>query len=164
METEARNASDEKLSLVSALEHVKSSLESAWGTWRVEWGEVNRLQRIHTSGTEEQFSDTKPSLPVAGAPTFTGTIFTFGTRSAPGQRRSYGIVGDTYVSVVEFGKKPKAQSLLVFGESANPESPHFFDQAKLYSEQKFKPAWFELRDVMRHTERIYHPGGFTRTN
>lgn len=81
---------------------------------------------------------------VAVAPTFTGTIFTFGARWAPGQSRWYGTVGDTYVSVVEFGKKPRTLSQLVFGESADAKSPHFFDQASLYSKQQFKPAWFEL--------------------
>ena len=75
----------------------------------------------------------------------------------PGQKRSYGTVGDTYVSVVEFSNKPQARSLLVFGESADPQSPHFFDQAKLYSEQRFKPAWFELNEIKTHKESVYHP-------
>lgn len=93
-----------------------------------------------------------------GAPTFTGTIFTFGARQAPGQKRWYGTVGDTYVSVVEFSRKPRTASLLVFGESADPASPHYFDQAKLYSGQRFKPAWFERGEIKKHTERKYHPG------
>lgn len=113
-----RNDANNPYLLVAALEQAKSGLEGVHGTWRVPWGEVNRLQRVHTSGTEEPFSDDKPSVPVAGAPTFTGTILTFGARAVPGQKRWYGTVGDTYVSVVEFGKKPVARSLLVFGETA----------------------------------------------
>ncbi|HXJ41395.1 MAG TPA: penicillin acylase family protein, partial [Bryobacteraceae bacterium] len=144
--------------LVTALEQARAELEAAHWTWRIAWGEVNRLQRIHSSGTEEAFSDDKPSVPVAGAPTFTGTVLTFGARSVPGQKRFYGTVGDTYVAVVEFGKKPSARSLLVFGESADPKSPHFFDQAPLYSRQEFKPAWFELAEIRKHLESAYHPG------
>jgi len=143
---------------ITALEQTKAGLENAFGTWRVAWGEINRLQRVHTSGTQEPFSDEKPSLPVPGAPSFTGTIFTFGTRFAPGGKRSYGTVGDTYVAVVEFGRKPAARSLLVFGQSANPDSPHFFDQAALYSTQQFKPAWFELAEIKQHVEKVYQPG------
>jgi acyl-homoserine-lactone acylase len=150
METLARTTSQ-----IAALEQVKTALESAFGTWKVAWGEVNRLQRIHTSGTQEQFSDARPSVPVPGAPTFTGTIFTFGTREAPGQKRMYGTVGDTYVSVVEFGRKADAHSLLVLGESADPASPHYFDQAELYSTQRFKPALLDLREIKKHVERKY---------
>ena len=114
-------------------------------------------QFVHTSGTQEPFGDDKPSVPVPGAPTFTGTIFTFGTRAVPGQKRQYGTVGDTYISVVDFGKRPDARSLLVMGESADPQSKHFFDQAPLYSTQQFKPAWFDLREIRTHLERSYHP-------
>ena len=85
----------------------------------------------------------------------TGTIFTFGTREAPGQKRMYGTVGDTYVSVVEFAKKPVARSLLVLGESADPQSKHYFDQAELYSTGQFKPAWFDLGTIRKHVERKY---------
>ena len=98
---------DRPYALIEALEKVKADLEAAFGTWRVPWGDVNRLQRVHTSGTQEPFRDDRPSVPVPGAPSFTGTIFTFGTREAPGQKRMYGTVGDTYVSVVEFGKNPR---------------------------------------------------------
>ena len=51
----------------AALEQVIARLERDWGTQRVPWGEINRLQRIHTSGDGE-FDDVRPSLPVAGAP------------------------------------------------------------------------------------------------
>ena len=94
---------------------------------------------------------------VPGAPTFTGTIFTFGTRAVPGQKRQYGTVGDSYVAVVEFARWPQARSLLVNGQSADPASPHFFDQAPLYSTQQFKPAWFTLPEIRKHLERKYRP-------
>jgi penicillin amidase len=157
LETRARANSGVPDALVAALEKVKSELETTFGTWRVAWGDVNRLQRVHTSGTLEPFRDDRPSLPVPGAPTFTGTIFTFGTRESPGQKRQYGTVGDTYISVVEFGKKLQARSLLVFGQSADPESPHYFDQAVLYSTQRFKPAWFELSEIKHHSKQKYRP-------
>ncbi len=142
---------------LAGLEHVRDTLTKEWGTWRVAWGELNRLQRIHTSGTEQAFSDHRPSVPVAGAPSSTGTIFTFGARPVAGQKRLYGTVGNTYIAVVDFGKQVRAGSLLVFGESADPASAHFFDQAKLYSEQRFKTALLNWKEIRRQAERRYHP-------
>ena len=143
--------------MVGDLERVRASLEATWGTWHVPWGEVNRLQRVHSSGTAEPFSDARPSVAVPGAPSFSGTVFTFGTREVADQKRWYGVVGDTYVSVVEFAKEPVARSLLVNGQSADAASPHYTDQAPLYSAGTFKEAWFKLGEIRRHTERRYRP-------
>jgi acyl-homoserine-lactone acylase len=67
------------------------------------------------------------------------------------------MLGDSYVSVVEFGEQVVARSLQVSGQSADPASPHFFDQAGLYSEGRFKTAWFDRAEVEAHAERVYRP-------
>ena len=142
---------------IRKLENVMRDLERDFGTWRVAWGEINRLQRTGTSG-QEPFSDERPSLPVPGATSQLGVIFTFNAPPAKGQKRRYGVSGNSYVSVVEFGPKVQARSILVFGQSADPKSPHFFDQAPLYAKGQFKPAWFTLKEIKARTERAYHPG------
>ncbi len=142
----------------AAFERVLDDLQSDFGKWQIIWGEINRLQRIHTSGTFEKFDDTKPSVPVPGASGLAGTLFTFNTRRDAGQKRRYGTGGNSYLAIVEFAPRVRARSLLVFGEIANPKSPHFFDQAELYSTKRYKPAWFDLKEIKRNLERSYRPG------
>jgi acyl-homoserine-lactone acylase len=145
----------EGVTRTGALEKVVADLRRNFGTWHVPWGEINRLQRI--SG-EETFSDAKPSLPTSGGVPELGIVFAFWTDTVKDQKRMYGYYGDTYVSVVEFGPKISARSVSVYGESGDPNSPHYFDQAPLYAHGKFKPAWFTLSEIKAHLERAYHPG------
>lgn len=118
--------SENQQARLRALEAVMGDLEKTFGSWRVAWGEINRLQRVHTSG-DEPFSDERQSWPVAGGPGATGVVFTYNARAEKGQKRRYGTSGNTFVSVVEFGKQLRARSILVFGQSADLKSPHHTD-------------------------------------
>ena len=142
---------------VTALERAMAELEADWDDWRVPWGELNRLQRNHSSG-EEAFSDDRPSIAIPGAPGWTGPMFTFSAVPADGQRRRYGVHGNSYVAVVSFGPQVEARSLHVFGANADPESPHHFDQAPRYAAGDYKPAWMSLEDVQENAVRSYRPG------
>jgi len=141
---------------VDALKQVVNDLTSSFGTWRVAWGDLNRLER-RQSGGAEAFRDDVRSLPVAGAPGDLGIVFNFYARPEQGQKRRYGVAGHSFISVVEFGAEVKARSILVFGENSEPASKHYFDQSELYARQEFKPAYFSLSEIKAHAEKTYHP-------
>jgi acyl-homoserine-lactone acylase len=139
---------------VTALETAMTHLETTHGSWQVAWGDVNRLQRRHTAG-RQPFDDDAESLPVAGGPGDPfGMIFNFYARPERGRQRMYGIAGHSFVSVVEFGSTPRARSILVFGTGADPESPHHFDQARLFARQEYKPAWFTPEEVRANATSV----------
>lgn len=144
-----------------ALVTAAGKLVALHGDWKVKWGDVKRMQRIANvaDGSKAPFDDTQPSIPVPGVNGPLGVAFnTYYTAMTPERKKAYGTTGASFAAVYEFGKTVKAMSILQFGESSDPKSPHFFDQAQLYSRQRFKPAWFEWKDVLAHTERKYHPG------
>ena len=145
-----------------ALEAAMGDLDKQFGTWKVSWGEVNRLQRVHGSLIDMQgagkFRDDHPSLPIAGAPGTVGIVFNFYSRPQVGQKRRYGVAGHSLVGVVELAPKSKACTVLVFGQSGNPDSPHWFDQAPLFARQEFKPCCFHEEEVKAASQKQYHPG------
>ncbi|HQR42121.1 MAG TPA: penicillin acylase family protein, partial [Gemmatales bacterium] len=72
-----------------ALEATLDDLQKNHGTWKVQWGEINRLQRLHGSMIDltgkGAFRDDQPSLPVAGCPGPLGIVFNFYTFPQAGQ-------------------------------------------------------------------------------
>ncbi|MDQ4121379.1 MAG: penicillin acylase family protein [Acidobacteriota bacterium] len=143
--------------LVSALQDALKKLESDFGTLRTKWGEVNRLQRRDES-RDESFQDNRPSIAVPGFLGWYGAVFTFYADDVKGQKRRYGVAGNSYVSVVEFAPKVRGFSIHVFGASGDPQSPHYMDQSPLYARGEFKPAWLALEDIKANLERAYRPG------
>ena len=132
-------------------------LENDFGTWEIPWGEVNRYQRIN-GDIRQAFDDTKPSIPIGFASGRWGALAAYGARYTNNTKKIYGTRGNSFVAVVEFGEKVKAKSILAGGQSGDPASPHFNDQAQRYADIQFKEVPFYKEDVLRRAEETYHPG------
>lgn len=143
--------------LAGTLLSVVNELKGKYGSWKTSWGTINRYQRL-TGNLRETYDDNKPSLPVGMAASTWGCLPSFVSRYNNGLKKRYGYNGNSFVCAVEFGKKIKAKSLLTGGESGNPASKHFADQAEMYTKGLFKDVLFYKEDVMKHMERKYHPG------
>jgi len=70
----------------------------------------------------------------------------------------YGTGGNSFVAVVEFGHRLKAKSMLAGGQSGDPSSPHFADQAQHYADKQFKEVAFYREDVEKRADETYRPG------
>jgi acyl-homoserine-lactone acylase len=62
-----------------------------------------------------------------------GALASYGANSY-NTKRLYGTSGNSFVAVVEFGDKVKAKTILAGGQSGDPNSPHFNDQAQRYAD------------------------------
>ena len=132
-------------------------LETDYGQWDMPWGEVNRYQRI-TGDIEHPFDDDAPSLPIGMASGNWGALASYGARRFPGTKKLYGRSGNSFVAVVEFGDRVTAKSMLAGGQSGDPDSPHFDDQAQRYADVQFKDVAYYREDVEARARRAYHPG------
>lgn len=141
--------------LLPLLETVKE-LNKKFGRWQIAWGELNRFQRI-TNSLAPTYSDAQPSLPVGFASSTWGMLPSYTSRYFNTNKR-YGVNGNSFICAVEFGEKIKAKSLLAGGQSGDPASKHFKDQAEMYTKGKFKEVLFYKEDVEKNAERTYHPG------
>jgi acyl-homoserine lactone acylase PvdQ len=131
-----------------------SNLQKRYGTWNVQWGDINRYQRPVDGVT---FCDSLPSLPVSLTSSLFGQLPSFQSRTMNTQKR-YGYSGNSFIAAIEFGKRIKAKTIITGGESFDAASKHFTDQAIGYINGKFKDVLFYKNDVLRHAEKTYHPG------
>jgi acyl-homoserine-lactone acylase len=142
--------------LLQSLSNASDKLAADIGTWKTPWGDINRFQRL-TGDIVQPFSDTQPSIPVGFTSSLWGSLASFGARAYPGTKKWYGTSGNSFVAVVEFGEKVHARAVTAGGESGDPVSRHFNDQAQRYSIGNLRDVYFYRSELQGHIEREYHP-------
>lgn len=142
---------------LAALAEASDRLTTDFGSWKTPWGQINRFQR-NDGAIVQTFDDAKPSLPVAFTSAQWGSLASFGAKRWPGTKKYYGTLGNSFVAVVEFGDKVRARAISAGGESGDPSSPHFNDQAGRYVIGNLRDVYFYPEDVKAHAVRTYRPG------
>jgi acyl-homoserine lactone acylase PvdQ len=143
--------------MLEALTRASDKLAADFRNWRTTWGEINRFQRL-TGDIAHPFSDAAPSIPVGFTSGNWGSLASFGAAPTSRTRKWYGTSGNSFVAVVEFGKKVRARAVTAGGESGDPKSPHFNDQAVRYAKGDLREVYFYPTQLKGHVERKYIPG------
>jgi acyl-homoserine lactone acylase PvdQ len=143
--------------LLASLSAAADRLAADFGSWKTPWGEINRFQRL-TDDLVHPFTDSGPSIPVGFTSGNWGSIASFGARPFNGSKKWYGTSGNSFVAVVEFGPQVKAIAVTAGGESGNPASKHFNDQAERYATGNLREVYFYPSQLKGHTEKVYKPG------
>jgi acyl-homoserine-lactone acylase len=142
---------------LEALAAAVARLEQDFGRWDTPWGQINRFQRL-TGDIAHPFRDAGPSIPVGFSSARWGSLASFGAAPRGGSKRWYGTSGNSFVAVVEFGPRVRARAVSAGGESGNPASKHFNDQAERYATGNLRDVYFYPDQLRGHTERTYRPG------
>jgi acyl-homoserine-lactone acylase len=144
-------------SLAAAVEQ----LTRDFGSFKIAWGEINRFQRVN-GDIVQPFDDAKPSIAVPFTSARWGSLASFGAKALPTTKKLYGTAGNSFVAVVEFGDRVRARAVTAGGESGDPASKHFVDQAERYAAGKLREVYFYPDQLRGHTERVYRPGDEAR--
>ena len=115
-------------------------LNAHFQTIEVPWGEVHRLKR------------SEKEIPIGGAPRALSALW-----MADGELSEGRIIcgfGSSFTMLVRLKDDDhvEAFSLVPYGSSEIPSSPHYADQMELKSRGELKKAWYYRQDVLDHAE------------
>jgi len=130
---------DQKLA-VDLLVKAAGTVQKKYGSLSVAWGDVFRFRMYGLD------------YPANGGPGDYG-IFRTIYYADDNDNKKRAIAGETYVAVIEFGKKIKAQLLLSYGNATQPGNKHLGDQLQMLSEKKLRSALLEQTDILKNLER-----------
>jgi acyl-homoserine-lactone acylase len=132
---------DEQKRAIEALKGAIDRLEKRFKKADIPWGEINVVDR---GGV----------FPLEGADTFYDPLHVDeGQEAADG--RIHCNDGWGHLMIIKEGESKEIWSLLPYGQSENPKSPHYNDQAKLHSEHKVKRFWFSPTEILQHVESVW---------
>ena len=131
-----------KLLIYTCLKDAKKHLLKHFKTTSIRLGDFQKLVR----GDKE--------LPIFGLPDVVTAM--------RGSAQKNGTIkinhGESYIALIRFGKnKTNVESIICYGSSNHPDSPHYSDQMEMYRRFDTKPMHFDRENVIKDARRIYHP-------
>jgi acyl-homoserine-lactone acylase len=130
---------------VQAFSAALDEVTRLYGRADVTWGETHRIRK----GTVD--------LPVSGGPGTSGCFRVLDFRKDT-DGKMVANTGDSWVFAVEFSQPPKAYTVVAYSQSDVEGSPHFADQAPLFSAGKMKRAAFTDAEIADQLIKTYKPG------
>ncbi len=128
--------------IVQALRNSKRYLLNHFKTTEVKLGDYQKLIR----GNKE--------LPIFGLPDVITAM-----SSKPYKDGKVKVVsGESYIELVRFTSKgPEIESVISYGSSDHPDSPHYDDQMEMYAGFRTKKMTLNKESVYENAKSIYHP-------
>lgn len=144
--------------LISYFDLAVKELEQQFGTWKVPYKNLIRVQR--TPEYAYSFDPEIPSYPTSGNGSWFGTMFCMGFAYYDGENLVRKVEeGNSFVAHIEFTPEgPIANSLLSYGNSSRQDSPHYNDQTEMFARGKMKKVNFTMEDIRNNLETQYRPG------
>lgn len=129
--------------LVASLRAVDAYLRGTYGRPNVALGEMQRHRRGEVD------------LPVAGGPDVLAAMYA----SPDEDGRFASQVGDGFIQFVKYGPEgPELiETIVPYGSSARPDSPHYTDQMQQYVRQERKVMTLDMEQVRTQARRSYSP-------
>ena len=134
---------DAQETLVQALAQAAQELQQRFGRLDVPWGQVYRARRG------------QQSWPIDGVAEWADLVTLRAVHGEPDEHGiSYGDSGQSCTTVVMLQQGDvRSYSVVPYGQSEDPDSPHYTDQGRLlFQERKLKDSWFGRERLEGHVE------------
>ena len=128
--------------LIKALEDTKAYLLKHFDSTQIQLGTYQKLVR----GLKE--------IPIFGSP----DVITAMAAKPYKDGKVKVVSGESYIQLIRFSKiGTEIESVISYGSSDDPKSPHYDDQMEMYSQFQTKKMSLDKNKVYKDAERIYHP-------
>ena len=128
--------------IIKAIRNTKKYFLKHFNTTQVKLGDYQKLVR----GNKE--------LPIFGLPDVITAM-----SSKPYKDGKVKVVsGESYIELIRFTEKgPEIESVISYGSSDHPDSPHYDDQMEMYANFKTKKMTLNKESIYKNAKSIYHP-------